>query len=87
MPLPPNFVRIRALADHHKEAGYHKISEYMDDNMATEFSPQLSLIFEITTLMGNDEDAVVATVGNLAIVALCDYMERFETERLEKEES
>lgn len=83
MSLHTDFVKMLANADRFKEAGYHDLSKYMNSTMGAEFHPEMQYIIAAATRCRNSEDGAVVTVGQLAMVAMVDYMERFQKERLE----
>lgn len=82
MPTDPDFAKMLASADQHKEAGYQMVSQYMDSNMRTSFSHEIRDILGLSMALSDGGDPLAATIGQLAMVALVDYMERFETERM-----
>jgi hypothetical protein len=75
-----------AKADRHKEEGYEMISEYLDaiDEHGS-FPLELTAIICRARKMQTNDDDLDAAVGNLAFVALAGFMERHQTEKLEKE--
>jgi len=85
MPLHPDFVKMLAAADRHKEEGYQELSKYMNSKMHIKFSPEIKKIIGFAAHMAEEDNPVVSAVGNLAMVAMNEYMERYESEILEKE--